>query len=356
MAHAMRAQGWPGKRRPCPLGRNPCHRADLFCDRICDTAAEAPFRTPTSCWRFPWGRWARSQRKSRRILGRRSGDGCGFRQGRGGRGGRPAYARWRAFHSRSPLYGTEYSAAVVAATLFQNRWWLLTPLPAHRCRRNRPLRGLWKHERWTWRTTICGGGQPCAHAIAYTMVGVADHMRRVSQSEVIGHSASGFRDHPHRGIGPVMWRDVFLTNKEAVLDIPGRFAEELFVCSAPSVWRTATCTPIHPHPRHSPRIIGPGRTPPRRTSAGGRAAQGGMRMRAAGAGPACLCRDGLCRADDRSPLPVPNRSMRSPAPRPPQPPPLVGAREWWLSPCAPCRVRRPSSTGDCRQRGQGRKG
>ncbi|MCU0905827.1 MAG: prephenate dehydrogenase/arogenate dehydrogenase family protein, partial [Tabrizicola sp.] len=68
------------------------------------------------------------------------------------------------------------------------------------------------------------------HAIAYTMVGVADHMRRVSQSEVIKYSAAGFRDFTRIAASdPVMWRDVFLTNKEAVLDILGRFAEELFV-------------------------------------------------------------------------------------------------------------------------------
>jgi cyclohexadieny/prephenate dehydrogenase len=67
------------------------------------------------------------------------------------------------------------------------------------------------------------------HLIAYTMVGVADHMRRVSQSEVIKYSASGFRDFTRIAASdPTMWRDVFLTNKEAVLDILGRFAEELF--------------------------------------------------------------------------------------------------------------------------------
>ena len=66
--------------------------------------------------------------------------------------------------------------------------------------------------------------------IAYTMVGVADHMRRVSQSEVIKYSAAGFRDFTRIAASdPVMWRDVFLTNKDAVLDILGRFAEELFV-------------------------------------------------------------------------------------------------------------------------------
>ena len=68
------------------------------------------------------------------------------------------------------------------------------------------------------------------HLIAYTMVGVADHLRRVSKSEVIKYSATGFRDFTRIAASdPTMWRDVFLTNKEATLDVLGRFTEELFV-------------------------------------------------------------------------------------------------------------------------------
>jgi cyclohexadieny/prephenate dehydrogenase len=67
------------------------------------------------------------------------------------------------------------------------------------------------------------------HLIAYTMVGVADHLQQVSNSEVIKYSASGFRDFTRiASSDPTMWRDVFLTNKEATLDILGRFTEELF--------------------------------------------------------------------------------------------------------------------------------
>jgi hypothetical protein len=62
------------------------------------------------------------------------------------------------------------------------------------------------------------------------MVGVADHLAQVSNSEVIQYSATGFRDFTRIAASdPTMWRDVFLTNKDAVLDILGRFAEELFV-------------------------------------------------------------------------------------------------------------------------------
>ena len=62
------------------------------------------------------------------------------------------------------------------------------------------------------------------------MVGVADHLAQVSNSEVIKYSATGFRDFTRIAASdPTMWRDVFLTNKDAVLDILGRFTEELFV-------------------------------------------------------------------------------------------------------------------------------
>ena len=68
------------------------------------------------------------------------------------------------------------------------------------------------------------------HLIAYTMVGVAEHLEQVSDSEVIKYSASGFRDFTRIAASdPTMWRDVFLTNRDATLDILGRFTEELFV-------------------------------------------------------------------------------------------------------------------------------
>jgi len=61
------------------------------------------------------------------------------------------------------------------------------------------------------------------------MVGVADDLRRVTDSEVIKYSAAGFRDFTRIAASdPTMWRDVFLTNKDATLEILGRFTEELF--------------------------------------------------------------------------------------------------------------------------------
>jgi cyclohexadieny/prephenate dehydrogenase len=67
------------------------------------------------------------------------------------------------------------------------------------------------------------------HLIAYTMVGVADDLSRVTDKEVVNYSAAGFRDFTRIAASdPTMWRDVFLNNKEATLEILGRFTEELF--------------------------------------------------------------------------------------------------------------------------------
>jgi cyclohexadieny/prephenate dehydrogenase len=135
-----------------------------------------------------------------------------------------------------PLAGTEYSGPRSGfATLFDNRWCILVPGAADRAAVGR-LRDLWEamgsnvdemdadhHD------LVLAVVSHTPHLIAYTMVGVADHLRRVSNSEVIKYSASGFRDFTRIAASdPVMWRDVFLTNKDATLDILGRFTEELF--------------------------------------------------------------------------------------------------------------------------------
>ncbi|MFN3953633.1 MAG: prephenate/arogenate dehydrogenase family protein [Pararhodobacter sp.] len=137
-----------------------------------------------------------------------------------------------------PLAGTEHSGPHSGfSTLFENRWWLLTPQPDTDAQAIARLRTLCEgmganvdemdpahHD------LVLAVVSHTPHLIAYTMVGVADHLRRVSKSEVIKYSASGFRDFTRIAASdPTMWRDVFLTNKEATLDILGRFTEELFV-------------------------------------------------------------------------------------------------------------------------------
>ena len=136
-----------------------------------------------------------------------------------------------------PLAGTEHSGPRAGfATLFANRWCIIVPVEgADRAAVDR-LAALWQgmgantdemdaehHD------LVLAVTSHTPHLIAYTMVGVADDLRRVTDSEVIKYSAAGFRDFTRIAASdPTMWRDVFLTNKEATLEILGRFTEELF--------------------------------------------------------------------------------------------------------------------------------
>jgi cyclohexadieny/prephenate dehydrogenase len=136
-----------------------------------------------------------------------------------------------------PLAGTEQSGPRSGfATLFRNRWWLLTPPEGTDRAAVERLAGLVRamganvdvmdaahHD------LVLAVTSHTPHLIAYTMVGVADDLARVTESEVIKFSAAGFRDFTRIAASdPTMWRDVFLTNKEATLEILGRFTEELF--------------------------------------------------------------------------------------------------------------------------------
>lgn len=137
-----------------------------------------------------------------------------------------------------PLAGTEHSGPLSGfASLFQNRWWLLTPpenADTMALKRLQDLiRGmgaLTEDMDAAHHDLVLAVTSHVPHLIAYTMVGVADHLRRVTESEVIKYSAAGFRDFTRIAASdPTMWRDVFLENTDATLDILGRFTEELFV-------------------------------------------------------------------------------------------------------------------------------
>ncbi len=136
-----------------------------------------------------------------------------------------------------PLAGTEHSGPRAGfATLFRNRWWLLTPPEGADPVALSRLRSLCEamganvevmdaphHDR------VLAVTSHTPHLIAYTMVGVADDLARVTDAEVIRYSAAGFRDFTRIAASdPTMWRDVFLSNREATLEILGRFTEELF--------------------------------------------------------------------------------------------------------------------------------
>ncbi len=136
-----------------------------------------------------------------------------------------------------PLAGTEHSGPHSGfATLFQNRWHILVPGSA-RPEAVARLRALWEamganvdEMDAAHHDLVLAVTSHTPHLIAYTMVGVADHLSRITESEVVKYSAAGFRDFTRIAASdPTMWRDVFLTNKDATLDILGRFTEELFV-------------------------------------------------------------------------------------------------------------------------------
>lgn len=137
-----------------------------------------------------------------------------------------------------PLAGTEHSGPRSGfASLFRNRWWLLTPVPDTDADAMARLTDLLRAMGAKTDTMepghhdlVLAVTSHAPHLIAYTMVGVADHLRRVTDEEVIQYSAAGFRDFTRIAASdPTMWRDVFLHNKDATLDILGRFTEELFV-------------------------------------------------------------------------------------------------------------------------------
>jgi len=135
-----------------------------------------------------------------------------------------------------PLAGTEHSGPKAGfAALFDSRWCLLTPNGADPVAVS-ALSVYWQalgakvddldpdhHD------LVLAVTSHAPHLIAYTMVGVADDLHRVTNSEVLNYSATGFRDFTRIAASdPTMWRDVFLSNKDATLEILGRFTEELF--------------------------------------------------------------------------------------------------------------------------------
>ena len=137
-----------------------------------------------------------------------------------------------------PLAGTEHSGPTSGfAELFDDRWCIIVPDMCDDATAVARLENLWRgmgsnvdrmdadhHD------LVLAVTSHTPHLIAYTMVGVADDLRRVTDSEVIKYSAAGFRDFTRIAASdPTMWRDVFLNNKEATLEVLGRFTEELFM-------------------------------------------------------------------------------------------------------------------------------
>jgi cyclohexadieny/prephenate dehydrogenase len=135
-----------------------------------------------------------------------------------------------------PIAGTEQSGPEAGfAELFDNRWCILTPLPGSDPEAVEKLEALWRalgshvdrmspdHHDLALAIT-----SHLPHLIAYNIVATAADLEEVTNSEVIKYSAGGFRDFTRIAASdPIMWRDVFLNNKEAVLEMLGRFSEDL---------------------------------------------------------------------------------------------------------------------------------
>ena len=136
-----------------------------------------------------------------------------------------------------PIAGTEQSGPESGfAELFDDRWCLLTPEPHTDRAAVEKLSQFWRalgsdvdEMEPDHHDLVLAVTSHAPHLIAYTMVGVADDLGRVTDSEIVTYSAAGFRDFTRIAASdPTMWRDVFLSNKDATLEILGRFTEELF--------------------------------------------------------------------------------------------------------------------------------
>ena len=136
-----------------------------------------------------------------------------------------------------PLAGTEESGPQAGISdLFEGRWCILTPDKKVPKSEVKKLESFWvslgamvTYMSPEHHDLVLAVTSHAPHLIAYTMVGVADDFAKISNSEVINYSAAGFRDFTRIAASdPTMWRDIFLNNKEASLEILGRFNEELF--------------------------------------------------------------------------------------------------------------------------------
>ncbi len=144
-----------------------------------------------------------------------------------------------------PVAGTEKSGPDAGfASLFADRWCILTPPADADPAQVTQLAAFWSalgarvetmdaahHDR------VLAVTSHLPHLIAYSIVGTASDLEAVTRSEVIKYSAGGFRDFTRIAASdPIMWRDVFLHNREAVLELLGRFTEDLVALQRAIRW------------------------------------------------------------------------------------------------------------------------
>jgi cyclohexadieny/prephenate dehydrogenase len=144
-----------------------------------------------------------------------------------------------------PVAGTEHSGPEAGfAELFEGRWCILTPPPGTDDRAVEKVARLWRgagslvdimdaghHDK------VLAITSHLPHLIAYTIVGTATDLERELQAEVIKFAAGGFRDFTRIAASdPIMWRDVFLNNRDAVLEMVERLTEDLAVLQRAIRW------------------------------------------------------------------------------------------------------------------------
>jgi len=135
-----------------------------------------------------------------------------------------------------PLAGTEHSGPEAGfAEVFQGRWCILTPLSTTDAAAVEKVTAFWRAAGSKIQTMqalhhdkVLAITSHLPHLIAFTIVGTADDLAEDLKQEVIQYSASGFRDFTRIAASdPVMWRDIFMNNREAVLEVLQRFSEDL---------------------------------------------------------------------------------------------------------------------------------
>ena len=213
-------------------------RALGFCDRIADDAADAVAAADLVILAVPVGRMTDAARaiapglKPGAIVSDVGSSKAGV--GEALRAALPNHAVIPAH----PVAGTENSGPAAGfATLFDGRWCIVTPAADAPADAVAAVTGFWQtlgakvdlmdaaHHDMVLAVT-----SHLPHLIAYTIVGTASELEEVTESEVIKYSAGGFRDFTRIAASdPVMWRDVFLANKDAVLATLQRFNEDLTV-------------------------------------------------------------------------------------------------------------------------------
>jgi cyclohexadieny/prephenate dehydrogenase len=144
-----------------------------------------------------------------------------------------------------PVAGTEHSGPDAGfAELFVNRWCILTPPEGTEAQAVARLSRFWSALGANVETMsaehhdlVLAITSHVPHLIAYTIVGTADDLQAVTRSEVMKFSAGGFRDFTRIAASdPTMWRDVFLANREAVLEMLGRFNEDVAALARAIRW------------------------------------------------------------------------------------------------------------------------